>query len=409
MQDYIIQKSDRKLEGSLRITGSKSESNRLLILQAIYPEQIRIENLSIAADTVVLQKALAASEGPINIHHAGTAMRFLTAYFAAKPGKDVFLTGSDRMKQRPLAILVDALRTLGAEIDYSENKGCPPLKIRGRKLRGGRIEMNTQVSSQYISALMLVGSSFEEGLEIILSGKITSSPYIQMTFNLLRNAGLKLSWEGCSIRIYPGCPQSEQTFSVESDWSSASYHYALAALSKNCTLDLALYREDSLQGDRAVSEIYREYFGVDTVFKGGRIRLRKNLYHVPPDRIELDLNATPDIAQTVAVTCAGLGIKFLLMGLETLKIKETDRLKALQNELIKVGAETRVTADSLELVSFGPKRKYFSIETYQDHRMAMSFAPLALRFPVRICQPEVVDKSYPNFWEDLQALGFSID
>ncbi|XOD67206.1 MAG: 3-phosphoshikimate 1-carboxyvinyltransferase [Flavobacteriales bacterium Tduv] len=409
MQDLILKKNDQKLEGSAQVTGSKSESNRLLILQALYPKQIRIENLSQSADTEVLQKALSSAKNPIDIQHAGTAMRFLTAYFAARADTEVILTGSDRMKQRPLAILVDALSTLGAEIDYSENEGFPPLKIRGRKLRGGSIEMNAKVSSQYISALMLVGSAFEEGLEIFLSRRITSSPYIQMTFDLLRKAGLTLSWQDRHIHIYPGCPKGEQIFSVESDWSSASYYYALAALSEDCSLDLAVYRENSLQGDRAVSDIYQEHFGVDTIFKKGLIRLRKNIHHALPDHIALDLNATPDIAQTIAVTCSGLGIKCLLTGLETLKIKETDRLQALQNELIKIGAEAHVTSDSLELIGFGPRRSDFSIETYQDHRMAMSFASLALLFPIRIRQPEVVEKSYPNFWEDLKALRFSID
>ncbi|XOD68941.1 MAG: 3-phosphoshikimate 1-carboxyvinyltransferase [Flavobacteriales bacterium AspAUS03] len=404
-----LHKRDQSLNGSVRITGSKSESNRLLILQALYPGQIRIENLSNAADTEVLQKILSISNGLIDVHHSGTAMRFLTAYFASKPGRDVVLVGSERMKQRPIAILVDALRKLGAKIDYLESEGCPPLKIRGRRLQGGRIEMNAQVSSQYISALMLIASSFENGLEIVLSGKLISLPYLRMTFDLLQKAGVECFWQDRCIRISLCRLVGEKSFSVESDWSSASYYYALTALSRDCKLNLSLYKKDSLQGDHAISTIYRENFGVDTVFDGEWIHLNKNSCYALPDRIELDLNATPDVAQTIAVTCAGLQIKCLLTGLETLKIKETDRLQALQNELTKVGSEVRVTADALELINFRPRQVDFCIKTYQDHRMAMAFASLGLCYPIRIYRPEVVEKSYPTFWTDLQGLGFSID
>lgn len=409
MQMLTLHKRDQSLNGSVRITGSKSESNRLLILQALYPGQIRIENLSNAADTEVLQKILSISNGLIDVHHSGTAMRFLTAYFASKPGRDVVLVGSERMKQRPIAILVDALRKLGAKIDYLESEGCPPLKIRGRRLQGGRIEMNAQVSSQYISALMLIASSFENGLEIVLSGKLISLPYLRMTFDLLQKAGVECFWQDRCIRISLCRLVGEKSFSVESDWSSASYYYALTALSRDCKLNLSLYKKDSLQGDHAISTIYRENFGVDTVFDGEWIHLNKNSCYALPDRIELDLNATPDVAQTIAVTCAGLQIKCLLTGLETLKIKETDRLQALQNELTKVGSEVRVTADALELINFRPRQVDFCIKTYQDHRMAMAFASLGLCYPIRIYRPEVVEKSYPTFWTDLQGLGFSID
>ncbi|XCI75206.1 MAG: 3-phosphoshikimate 1-carboxyvinyltransferase [Flavobacteriales bacterium] len=409
MQMLTLRKEDQSLNGSVRITGSKSESNRLLILQALYSGQILIENLSDAADTEVLQRVLSVSNGLVNVHHAGTAMRFLTAYFASETGRNIVLTGSERMKQRPIAILVDALRELGAKIDYLEGKGCPPLKIRGRRLKGGCIEMNAQVSSQYISALMLITSNFENDLEIVLSGKLISLPYLRMTFDLLQKSGVECSWQDRYIRIRPGRLVGEKSFSVESDWSSASYYYAFTALARDCQLNLSVYKEDSLQGDRAISTIYRENFGVDTVFEGGRIHLNKNPCYALPDRIELDLNATPDIAQTIAVTCVGLQIKCLLTGLETLKIKETDRLQALQNELTKIGAEVRVTTDALELTGFSPRQLDFCIDTYQDHRMAMAFAPLGLCYPIRIYQPEVVEKSYPTFWTDLQGLGFSID
>lgn len=410
MQNFIVQKQNQILNGSLYITGSKSESNRLLILQALYPNQIQIENISDSFDTKILQNILNNTNiNKINVDQAGTVMRFLTAYFSVKSGKEVILTGSDRMKQRPINILVNALKSLGAEIDYLENKNYPPIKIIGKKLSGGTIKINTEISSQYISALMLIGSSLEKGLEILLSGKIISLPYIQMTYNLLKKFGINILWNDRRICIQSRIINQNKIFSVESDWSSASYYYALSALSKNCMINLHTYKKNSLQGDSFISIIYNKYFGINTIFENNKIFLQKKLNYIIPNFIKLDLNSTPDIAQTIVVTCVGLKVKCFLTGLESLKIKETDRLQALQNELSKIGIETSISANSFQLINFSFKEKNYSINTYQDHRMAMAFACLSICFPIKIFDPQVVKKSYPNFWIDLKNLGFSIN
>lgn len=404
--DIRIFKDNPDVEGKIQITGSKSESNRLLILKALF-DSISIENLSNSHDSQVMQIALSSAETTIDIHHAGTAMRFLTAYFAAFEDRETILTGSSRMQERPIGILVDALRDLGADIEYMKNTGFAPLKIKGKRLVKNKTSLAANVSSQYISALMMMGAKMPNGLEIHLDGKITSVPYIKMTQSLLDEAGIKSSFEGQRITVYPSKNLVPKTIVVESDWSSASYFYSLVALSKKGTITLSSYKKDSLQGDSALTEIYKE-MGVGTVFAGNEITLVKS-ENFTPKPIEFDLSNCPDIAQTIAVTCFGLGVSCDLTGLHTLKIKETDRLEALKNELTKLGASISVTDDSLHLKASHEIKADVTIATYQDHRMAMAFAPLALKVPIKFEEADVVNKSYPDFWNDLEKLGFKID
>ncbi|BAM99533.1 3-phosphoshikimate 1-carboxyvinyltransferase [Blattabacterium cuenoti] len=413
MSSYIkIYKNRRGLYGSISITGSKSISNRLLILKAIYKDDIHIENLSNCEDTKILKKSLISSSNILDIHHAGTAMRFLTSYFSIQEGKTVILTGSDRMKERPIFVLVEALKKLGSEIHYLEKEGFPPIQIFGKKILGGEIDMNAKISSQYISSLMLIASQFQMGLKIYLKGNITSIPYIKMTFNLLTLAGIKADWKEKMIHIYPVKNQGKKCFSVESDWSSASYYYSMSAIAKKSHIILRSYSNKSLQGDKKVCDIYNQYFGISTVFDQNVITLKKKLNFLLPRFIELDLNNTPDLAQTIVVTCAAIGIKCSLKGLETLKIKETDRLKALKEELLKFGVITKITKSCLKITDFYRKKidSFIRIRTYQDHRMAMSFSTFGLCSDfIKIENPNVVEKSYPNFWKDLESLGFLID
>ncbi|WP_185852363.1 3-phosphoshikimate 1-carboxyvinyltransferase [Blattabacterium cuenoti] len=416
MSSYIkiYKKNGSSLYGSISITGSKSISNRLLILKAIYKDDIHIENLSNCEDTEVLKKSLISPYNILDIHHAGTAMRFLTSYFSIQEGKKVILTGSDRMKERPIFILVEALKKLGSKIDYLEKEGFPPIQIFGKKILGGEIDMNAKISSQYISSLMLIASQFKMGLKISLKGNITSIPYIKMTFDLLTLAGIKVDWKERIIHIYPVKNKGKKYFYVESDWSSASYYYSMAAIAKESHIILRSYKNDSLQGDRKVSYIYDKYFGISTVFDKDQniITLNKKFNFLLPKFIELDLNKTPDLAQTIVVTCAAIGIKCRLKGLETLKIKETDRLQALKEELLKFGVRTKITDSCLEITDLYRKKidSFIRIKTYQDHRMAMSFSTFGLCFDfLQIENPNVVEKSYPNFWKDLEYLGFLID
>jgi len=401
-------------KSKINISGSKSETNRLLLLQALYPN-IVIENASNSDDSEVMVSALATlNQQPstnfqlIDIHHAGTAMRFLTAFFATQENKTVILTGSPRMKERPIKILVDALKQLGATIEYLENDGFPPIKITGIQLKISKVSLPANVSSQYISALLLIAPSLQNGLELTLTGEITSIPYINMTLKLLQEIGVETSFSKNVIVVKPCTqPPAHKTIIVESDWSSASYFYSIVALSKVGTqIELSNFKENSLQGDAVLATIYQQ-MGVETLFDNGKITLEKNNNPVN-HRLILDLNSAPDIAQTIAVTAFGLGIGCQLTGLHTLKIKETDRLEALQIELSKLGAIISVTNDSLQLQPSEIIHSNQTISTYNDHRMAMAFAPVALKTQINIQNAEVVSKSYPNFWNDLKLLGFEI-
>ncbi len=403
--DLKLQKSTIVNHKSLIISGSKSESNRLLLLQALYP-QIEIKNLSNSDDTNLMQSALKSSSNIIDVHHAGTAMRFLTAYFSTQKGREIVLTGSSRMKERPIKILVDALQNLGADIEYAENEGFPPLKIKGKILSKNKTTLKANVSSQYISALLLVASKLKNGFELTLKGEITSIPYINMTLDLLNQIGIKTSFKNNILNVYQKSSILNQQSIIESDWSSASYFYSIVALSEvGAEITLSSYKENSLQGDSALAEIYKA-FGVKTVFNKNTIILSKITLNFKLKT--LNLKDSPDIAQTIAVTAFGLGLECNLTGLHTLKIKETDRLVALKTEIEKLGGQVEITKDSLHLSNSKLIKENISISTYNDHRMAMAFAPLALKIPLCIEDAEVVSKSYPTFWEDLKTLGFQI-
>ena len=402
--NITLQKSTIQKQSAIQITGSKSESNRLLLLQALFPE-IELKNVSNSDDSNLMTKALASKEELVDIHHAGTAMRFLTAYFAVQEGRKTILTGSKRMKERPIKILVDALRELGAEIDYVENDGFPPIKITGKKLSKHKVSLKANVSSQYISALLLIASKLENGIELTLDGDITSVPYINMTLSLLNEIGVKTSFQNNVIKVYPS-KTNPKPLVVESDWSSASYYFSIVAISEVGTqIELSSYKENSLQGDSCLVAIYK-HFGVISTFKENSVVLKKEATQIKP--LALDLKNAPDIAQTIAVTCFVLGISCDLTGLHTLKIKETDRLVALKTEIEKLGGAIEITDKSLHLKVSKNIKPMVSIATYNDHRMAMAFAPVALKQDIIIEDAGVVSKSYPTFWEDLKAIDFKI-
>jgi len=404
--NLFLKASSLQLPASISITGSKSETNRLLLLQALFPN-LTLANTSNSDDSEVMQKALKGNHEIVDIHHAGTAMRFLTAYFAVNEGREVVLTGSQRMTERPIQVLVEALQQLGAQISYEKEVGYPPIRIKGQKIMANKVAIPANVSSQYISALLLVAPKLENGIELTLVGEITSIPYIKMTLALLDEIGVETHFEGNTITVKPLTTELKtQTLTVESDWSSASYFFSIAALSSEATIALSSYKQSSLQGDSALVKIY-EQMGVKTYFDENKITLLKQP-NFKLQTLNLDLNNTPDIAQTIVVTCLGLGIGCHLTGLHTLKIKETDRLEALRIEMTKLGADISVTNDSLTLGVSNHINSNVKIATYNDHRMAMAFAPLALKVPIQIENAEVVSKSYPDFWEDLKKLGFEI-
>ena len=402
----FLKKSNINADSYLIITGSKSESNRCLLLKALFND-ITIENLSNSDDTELMKNALSSDHSLIDIHHAGTAMRFLTAYFATQNGRKIILTGSSRMKERPIRILVDALRNLGAKIEYSENEGFPPLKIQGQEFLKSEVFLKANVSSQYISALLLIAPALKNGLNLHLDGKITSIPYIEMTLALLNEVGIKTIFESNKIKVFPNEGHNSKTLIVESDWSSASYFYSIVSLSSvGAKINISSYKENSLQGDAILSEIYNN-LGVSSKFNNSVLTIEKVSDDLPKS-LDLDLSNTPDIAQTIAVSCLGLQINCNLTGLHTLKIKETDRLLALKNEIKKLGTNIEISNNSLEINSPKPLLKNVEIKTYNDHRMAMSFAPLMLRTDIYINDANVVSKSYPNFWNDLEKLGLNL-
>ncbi len=393
--------------GALEITGSKSESNRLLVLQAQYPN-LSISNLSNSDDTKALQQALTTAPATVDIHHAGTAMRFLTAYYASTPGRECLLTGSSRMQERPIGILVEALRSMGANIEYAKNEGFPPLQIIGTALEASTVRLPASISSQFITALLLTAPKLKHGLKIILEGAITSRPYIEMTCALMRQLGIDVAFTGNAIEVAPTSRIPTAEIAVESDWSSASYAYSILALAEEGALTLTTYRKESLQGDACLQSIYTQ-LGVESSFEHNQLQLRKIPNFKCPEKLALDLAHAPDIAQTIAVSCAALGVACSLTGLHTLKIKETDRLVALQRELEKFGAKVHITADSLHLQPPTTLTADVAVATYNDHRMALAFAPLALKTTLQINDALVVNKSYPSYWEDLKKLGFSVN
>ncbi|MCD8166973.1 MAG: 3-phosphoshikimate 1-carboxyvinyltransferase [Bacteroides sp.] len=399
----------QKIYTSIKLPASKSISNRALIINALSGNQTPINNLSDCDDTFVMTKALSCDQGTVDIIAAGTAMRFLTAYFSVTPGERI-LTGSERMKQRPIRVLVEALRSLGAKIEYTEQEGYPPLKITGSKLTGRKISLPGNVSSQYISALLMIAPTLENGLEIELTGDVISRPYIELTLRLMEEFGGKAGWKGSHLLKVEASPYTPVPFTVENDWSGASYWYEIACLTPEAEIELTGLFEQSYQGDSQVAKIF-EPLGVETHFTENGLILRKSKV-VAPIRYEYDFINEPDLAQTLVVTCTLKNIPFRFTGLQTLRIKETDRIAALIQELKKLGYVVKDKDDSI--LYWEGERRYPTeeavIDTYEDHRMAMAFAPGALINPgIRIADPHVVSKSYPGYWNDLQKAGFTIE
>ena len=407
---YHITKANKILKGEVILPSSKSISNRVLIINSLSYSPYAIENLSDSDDTKVLEEVLSANSNHFDIGHAGTAMRFLTA-FLSKIAGEWTITGSERMQQRPIGILVDALRELGASIEYIQKDGFPPLRIFGTSLKGGKIELDGSISSQYISALLMIAPTVRGGLTLRLLNQITSKPYITLTLQLMQQFGIQHTWLGNEIRIDEQ-PYSPVKYSVEADWSGASYWYSLAALSDECDLLLKGLRLDSLQGDSTQAVWFKNYFGVQSVQEGKDVRLLK--LQIPESKlVAIDFIENPDIAQTFALLAVCKKIPFYFKGLLTLKIKETDRIAALQQELLKLGAQIHEPEKGvlawdgeidLEIMQHPP-----IIRTYHDHRMALAFAPAAFVYPeIIIDDPMVITKSYPGYWNDLKNLGFEI-
>ena len=393
---------------TIQLPASKSISNRARIINALAQGTTPPCNLSDCDDTLVMIKALAENNETIDIMAAGTAMRFLTAYLSTVQGTHI-LTGTERMQQRPIQILVNALRELGAQIEYAGKEGFPPLRIHGTELKGNELTLKGNVSSQYISALLMIGPVLKNGLRLHLTGEIISLPYINLTLQLMKEFGAKAAWtSGNSIEVAPK-PYTPVSFMVESDWSAASYWYQIAALSEQAEIELMVLFRNSYQGDSRGAEVFSR-LGITTEFTHEGVLLKKSNRLV--EQLNEDFVDIPDLAQTFAVTCCLLGIPFRFTGLQSLKIKETDRIFALKAELRKLGYLLQDAQDSI-LIWDGERCQPEAqpvIQTYEDHRMAMAFAPAALRFPeMRIAEPQVVSKSYPAYWEHLQQAGFQID
>lgn len=412
---YFLSKPDRHINGSVKLDGSKSITNRALLIRALCKQHFEIENCSTSKDSQLMQQLLSQQNGEVfDAGAAGTTFRFLTAYLATREGTQT-LTGSERMKQRPIGLLVEALKMLGANIEYLEKQGFPPLRIHSPSNFGKNNELSipANTSSQYLSALLMIAPTLPNGLKLRLEGNLVSRPYLEMTLQTMQYFGASHLWEGDTIEV-PAGEYLSKPFTVEADWSAASYYYALAALSDRCDLTLYGLSGQSWQGDAVLGKMMQA-FGVETVFYKNQVCLTKLPGKAP--FFEWDFLPCPDIAQTLAVVCAALGTHGLFTGLETLRIKETDRIAALQNELKKVGASfaklpgrfSKTSAKEHYLVE---GQVHFTetpvFQTYDDHRMAMAFAPLAMLGRIGIEHPEVVGKSYPAFWDDLAGLGFEV-
>lgn len=407
MMKYLIQAPRTAIRTAVQLPSSKSISNRVLILNALSYSPYDIQNLSDCDDTEVLVKALDSDDRDFDIKAAGTAMRFLTAFLSKVVGEWT-VTGTERMRNRPIRLLVDALNSLGARIEYMEKEGYPPLRIFGSALQGGEITLEGGVSSQYISALLMIAPYMENGLVLHLEGRIISKPYIRLTLQLMAEFGIKASWTEQTIKVLPGTYKPVR-FTVESDWSAASYWYSIMALAKGADIRLNGLFKNSMQGDAAGAELFAR-LGVGTSFTNEGVVLRPNGNRT--EKLVYNFIDEPDLAQTFAVTCVLLNIPFRFSGLQSLKIKETDRIEALKTELRKLGYVLSDSKDSI-LEWNGercPAEEHPVISTYEDHRMAMAFAPAALILPqgITIAHPEVVSKSYPRYWEDLKAAGFTI-
>lgn len=404
---YTISMPDKsEITETICLPASKSISNRVLIIHALSYADGKIQNLADCDDTNVLVRALHSNEKQFDVGAAGTAMRFLTAFLSKIVGEWT-ITGSERMKQRPISILVDALNKLGAHVEYLEKEGFPPLRISGSALLGGEIELDGSVSSQYISALLMIAPTMRDGLVLRLTGKVISKPYINLTLKLMADFGVNATWKDNEIRILPQ-EYKPVDFTVESDWSAASYWYQICALAEKCEIKLPELQKNSYQGDAKVAEIFSQ-LGVKTQYKKDGVVLSKSGNVV--SKLIYNFIDQPDLAQTVVVTCCCLHIPFRFSGLQSLKIKETNRIEALQNECKKLGFILEEPADGI--LEWTGKRCMPDaepiIKTYEDHRMAMAFAPVCLKEKqIRIENPMVVTKSYPAYWDDLEVVGFGI-
>ena len=395
-------KSAQLKDAHIVIPGSKSESNRLLILSSLF-KKLSLENISNSDDTNYLLNALSSKSSTIDIGHAGTAMRFLTSYFSLTTKKEIELRGSQRMHNRPIKTLVDSLREIGASIHYIDKEGYPPLLIKPSELISKNLIIDSSTSSQYISSLLLIAPKISGGLKIQLIGRVTSKPYIDMTISLLKKIGVEITKTENKISVCELQKIESKKYHIESDWSSASYFYSIVALAKiGFSLKLSKFYFKSLQGDSKVADIYKS-FGVKTTYLDDLVILKK--IESNTEKFSFDLISNPDLAQTICVTCLGLGIKCNLTGLHTLKIKETDRLFALKNELSKFNLKVKITDDSISFDNVDFLKPNVVIETYNDHRMAMSFACLATKVKIIIKDPEVVSKSYSSFWSDLERIA----
>lgn len=405
----IYPPANNSVKTEIHLSGSKSLSNRLLMIKAISGLDFFIDNLSDSEDTKLLNGCLSQiknkSHHLLNVNNAGTDMRFLTAYLSITPG-EWLLTGSNRMKQRPIGELVNGLKKLGANISFEENVNYPPIKIKGKKLNGNAIDIDGSISSQFISALLLIAPSLKNGLVLNLKTEPVSLPYVKMTIELLKKFNISVRFKGNKIEIPESAfKTNQQSFYIESDWSAASYWYSIVALSENADITLSCFKKNSTQADSVLPEIFNQ-LGVKSDFSERTVRLTKQTKSI--DEFNYDFYNCPDIATTVAVVCFGLGIKTHLTGLKTLKIKESDRINALKTELEKLGAKTETTNDSIKIIpAYESVLIDEKISTYNDHRMAMSFAPLCFVIPgITIENPYVVEKSYPAFWKDLENCGF---
>lgn len=415
MKQYLVKKDDIRISGTIKLDGSKSLSNRALIIQALCDQNFKINNCSSSDDSETLKMLLASNNEVLDSHHAGTTFRFLCSYLCLQKGNQI-LTGSERMKQRPIGPLVDALRKIGADISYLENEGYPPLKIGtiDKDKYNNKLEISAGISSQFISSLLLIAPVLSKGLEITLIGELVSRPYLEMTLKMMEYFGIQWDWDGQVIKILPQKYVSKD-IEIEADWSAASYYYTLAAISGNAEINLIGLSENSLQGDSKIAQIM-EGFGIITSYQGNIISLKTEGNSL--QLLDHDFIKEPDIAQSVAVACAGVGKVGIFTGLKTLRIKETDRILALQNELMKINVFfnkmppkfTKKTNVEYYVVEgkADSKGTIPEFDTYKDHRMAMAFAPLGLLFPIIINEPDVVSKSYPKYWSDLNKLGFTI-
>ena len=384
--NYKVSHPTKVVECEISLPSSKSISNRLLIIQALCKENFKIENLSTSNDTINLQKALSVKENTIDVRHAGTSFRFLTSYLSIQNGKECILTGSDRMKERPIKELVSVLQKMGAKIEYLENEGFPPLKIIGTELEGGKIEIDGVISSQFITSILLIAPTLKNGIYLKIVGELVSKPFVEMTLNLMSEFGIESSWED-NIIVIQSQHYITKNYRVESDWSSSSFWFEIASLSEICNIKLNGLQQNSIQGDKKAIEIFNN-LGVNSTFENGKLILIKNQTILP--YTTYDLIDTPDLYQPLRCTLFSKNIEINFLGIQTLKDKETNRILAVTTELKKL--------NSIKI-----------IDTHKDHRMAMSFAPLCLKFgELQINDVEVVSKSYPDFWKDLKKAGFTI-